>query len=298
MPSHIFTASAVLMALGGVIAATPSRADTIILYSGSETTTTLGPGTYDITVYGAHGGYSTIIGNSGGSGAEMEAEFNFAAQTTLTLLVGGVGGDGPGSPRGPGGGGGGTFIVDGTSPLIVAGGGGGGGYNGPGGNGLVTNGGGGGLGGPGYSGAGGGGFTTDGGPGFWGSGQGYSFLDGGRQAGGGFYGASGGGFGGGGGGGNYQGGGGGGYPGGYGGPGNSAGGGGGSYIDVSAIQILSEISGAAAPDDSPNGEVIITAVATPEPSTWAMLVAGFGSLLAFRRRGRNKSPSRDVGLAW
>jgi hypothetical protein len=281
------------MALGGIITSTPSRADVITLHTGSETTISLGPGTYNITAYGAAGGYSTIIGNSGGLGAEMGAQFNFTSPTILTLLVGGVGGDGPGSPRGPGGGGGGTFVVNGSTPLIVAGGGGGGGYNGPGGNGLVTNGGGGGLGGPGYSGAGGGGFSTNGGPGFWGSGQGFSFLNGGSQAGGGFYGASGGGFGGGGGGGNYQGGGGGGYTGGYGGPGNSAGGGGGSYIDISETQILSEVSGTAAPGDSPNGEVIITAAATatPEPSTWAMLVGGFGSLLVFRRRRWNQSQS-------
>jgi len=247
-----------------IIGGTTSASSNIILFTGSEKTTSLGPGTYDITAYGADGGYSTILGHSGGLGAEMEAQFNFTSSMTLTLMVGGAGGDGPGSPRGPGGGGGGTFVVYGTTPLIVAGGGGGGGYAGTGGNGLVTDGGDGGLGGPGYSGAGGGGFSTDGGPGFWGSGQGYSFLDGGGQAGGGFYGASGGGFGGGGGGGNYQGGGGGGYTGGYGGPGEGPGGGGGSYIDTSdsdaATQILSEVSGIAAPGGSPNGEVIITAV--------------------------------------
>lgn len=251
-----------------------ASASTIYLYSGGETTITLAPGTYDITTYGAAGGNSSISwGHSGGLGAEMEAEFTFTSATTLTLMVGGVGGNGPGSPNGPGGGGGGTFVVNGSTPLIVAGGGGGGGYDntylaGPG---LVTNGGSPGLGGRGYAAAGGGGFTADGDPGnvgSWESGQGYSFLHGGGSAGGGFYGASGGGFGGGGGGGNYAGGGGGGYTGGSGGFGNAGGEGGGSYIDSSAISIGTELSGVASPDDSPSGEVIITSVML-NSSSWS-----------------------------
>jgi hypothetical protein len=60
-----------------------------------------------------------------------------------------------------------------------------------------------------------------------------------------------------------------------------AGGGGGSIIDSSGT-VLAEVSGVASPDDSPNGEIIITAV--PEPSTWAMLLGAFASLLMFRRR--------------
>lgn len=64
--------------------------------------------------------------------------------------------------------------------------------------------------------------------------------------------------------------------GGYGG----AGGGGGSYIDSSATQIITEVSGIASPDDSPNGEIIITAV--PEPTTLAL--AGLGALLLFFQR--------------
>jgi hypothetical protein len=282
-------------ALLTVITPQPTSAQTTNFeYTGTEVTYTLGPGTYDITVYGAKGGFSTILSHSGGLGAEMEAVFSFSSPTTLTIMVGGAGGDGPGSPRGPGGGGGGTFVVAGGTPLIVAGGGGGGGYDntyGTGGPGLVSNGGSGGLGGPGYGGAGGGGFSTDGGPGFWGSGQGYSFLHGGGSAGGGFYGASGGGFGGGGGGGNYQGGGGGGYTGGAGGPGNSAGSGGGSYIDSSAIAIGTELSGVASPDGSHNGEVIIVAVSPPmiqkQPTSE---VVGLGSPASFSVLAMGRPP--------
>ena len=66
----------------------------------------------------------------------------------------------------------------------------------------------------------------------------------------------------GGGGGGYSGGGGGGSSGGIGG-----GGGGGSIIDSSAITNLAEVSGVASPDDPPNGEIIITAVSAPAPTT-------------------------------
>lgn len=236
------------------------------VFVGKRIEYTIAPGTYSITAYGAKGGFSTILNHEGGLGAEISAVFRFAEPTALTIVVGGAGNDGPGSPRGPGGGGGGSYVVAGTKPLVVAGGGGGGGYDntvGVGSPGLITNGGAGGLGGLGNGGAGGGGFTTDGGPGFWGSGQGYSFLNGGSTKGGGFYGASGGGFGGGGGGGNYQGGGGGGYTGGNGGAGNAGGNGGGSYVDASAVSIRLLRSGVASPDGSHNGQVIIESVVPP-----------------------------------
>jgi hypothetical protein len=45
--------------------------------------------------------------------------------------------------------------------------------------------------------------------------------------------------------------------------------------------VLSEVSGVASPDDSPNGEIIITAV--PEPSPVALSVAGTAVLVAYRR---------------
>ena len=107
----------------------------IYLFTGSITTITLNPGTYDITAYGAQGGSGSapVFGlNQGGLGAEMEGQFNFTASATLTLLVGGssislVNG------YGGGGGGGGSFVVNGSTPLVIAGGGGGsGGYGGAG----------------------------------------------------------------------------------------------------------------------------------------------------------------------
>jgi hypothetical protein len=157
------------------------------LFSGSETNITLSPGTYIITAYGAPGGYGPD-GAGGGMGAAMEAKFYFPTSATLTLLVGGGGGN---SATFGGGGGGGSFVVEGSTPLVIAGGGGGGGlgyggygYGGGGGNGNVsTNGddgngnrGGGGGGWGGYAGlggfgadyygaAGGGGFRGPGGPG-------------------------------------------------------------------------------------------------------------------------------------
>ncbi len=274
----------------------------IYLFTGSITTITLNPGTYDITAYGAQGGSGSarVLGvNQGGLGAEMEGQFNFTAPATLTLLVGGSG-ISLVNGYGGGGGGGGSFVVNGSNPLVIASGGGGG--SGPGGSGLtgttggtggdfnggIFNGGGGSGGNGGYSGTyagygygvsggGGGGYFSDGGSG------GSSFLHGGAggvglNTGNGVGGGSGGGggYGGGGGGGFYGGGGGGGYSGGGGG-GNNGGGGGGSIIDSSAIMVLAEVSGAASPNGSPNGEIIIAAV--PEPSALGLLALGAAAFL-------------------
>jgi len=121
----------------------PGSAQTnLYLFSGSETNITLPPGTYIITAYGAPGGGSVMNrGLKFGLGAEMSAEFNFSASTTLTLLVGGGGQYEP-NPFGNGGGGG-SFVVEGSTPLVIAGGGGGGGWaGGYGGNGNVGTGGG------------------------------------------------------------------------------------------------------------------------------------------------------------
>ncbi len=284
-------------------------------YSGSLQTITLGPGTYDITAYGAHGGngngpFSLQI-YGGGLGAEMSGEFSFSGLTTLTLLVGSADDYGvEPNERGGGGGGGGSFVVNGSTPLVVAGGGGNGILGGPGltttsgGNGnfggYADNGGNSGRGGGGGagdgSGGGGGGFSGSGSNGLTGINLGGSVTFGGSggssfEAGGnGIYAR--GGFGGGGSGeidGNLYGpgGGGGGYSGG-GGFSVGGGGGGGSYIDSSAIAVLTEVSGVASPNgspsspyDSPNGEIMITAV--PEPSTLALAGLGGLSLLLFRR---------------
>jgi hypothetical protein len=120
------------------------------------------------------------------------------------------------------------------------------------------------------------------------SGGGFSFLAGGAGGGGGDSGGSGG-FGGGAGGGGEGGGGGGGYSGGGGagwaGDGDydiGGGGGGGSFIDSSALAAITELSGIASPDGSPNGEIIITE--TPEPTTLALAGLGGLSLLLLRRK--------------
>ncbi|HTR41438.1 MAG TPA: immunoglobulin domain-containing protein, partial [Pseudomonadales bacterium] len=260
----------------GFLAIRASAQTNIYLFSGAETNITLSPGLYNITAYGAQGGND--IGN-GGLGAEIEGQFRFATATNLTILVGGGGGT---FTDGGGGGGGGSFVVNGGTPLLIAGGGGGSGtfsagsgltgINGAGANGGTNGYGGGGGSGEGSSGGyadggGGGGFYGDGGNSAAGIGGGNSFLNGGAGGSGDYRGFSNnnGGYGGGGGGGedgNDAGGGGGGYSGGGGGGGGvgSPGGGGGSYIDSSAAAKLTEISGVTSPNDSPNGEIIITAL--------------------------------------
>jgi hypothetical protein len=250
-------------------------------FTGSERTIILNPGTYDITAYGAQGGfyYYYDISGTGSLGAKVEAQFYFSNTVTLTFLVGGAG---AGAYGAGGGGGGGSFVVNDSTPLLIAGGGGGGIWSNIGGEGMNTTSGSSGYGGGvpgvgGYGGSGafgggggGGGFYSSGGGGTFGGGGGDSFYDGGSGGGGGGYstfdgdGFGGdGGFGGGGGGeGGYNpgGGGGGGYSGGGGGRGFGGGGGGGSFIDSSAIVEFPEVSGIASPDGSPNGEIIILTI--------------------------------------
>ena len=258
------------------------------LYTGSISTVTLDPGTYNILANGAQGGN----GNgpfSGGSGAKIGGTFTFLAPTTLTLLVGGTGLQ---SNFG-GGGGGGSFVVQGTTPLAVAGGGGSagnfssgapGGLESSGSPGIFVNddhqfifyGGQGGQGGQGGGSGGGGGFIGSG-AGSFGNGGSSFFLGGGG--------------GGGGGGGNGGGGGGGGYSGGGGGaaafstylgsPIGSGGGGGGSFLDPSATDTIG-FSGVR----SGNGEIDITFVSeVPEPTTLALAgLSGLSLLLLFRRQ--------------
>ena len=59
-------------------------------------------------------------------------------------------------------------------------------------------------------------------------------------------------------------------------------GGGGSYIAPSAIKVLAEVSGVPSPDDSPNGEIMITE--SPEPTTLALAGLSGLFLMLFRRQ--------------
>jgi len=252
---------------------TGSAQTNIYQFTGFEQSITLPPGTYDITAYGARGGYEISQFNRSGRGAEMEALFRFTTNTTLTVLVGG---GGKNAATSGGGGGGGSFVVSGTTPLVIAGGGGGScggdgssgrtnqtGADGPGG-GLGGSGGNGGGGGNSTGGGGGGGFSGNGG----GSGTAYggiSFLDGGSGGSLAYNGAYGG----------YGGGGGGGCAG-------NGGGGGGSIIDSSAVAIVTAVSGVASPDSPTNGEIIIITV--PKPITLA-LAATAGGQFAFNITG-------------
>jgi hypothetical protein len=62
------------------------------------------------------------------------------------------------------------------------------------------------------------------------------------------------------------------------------GGGGGSVIDSSATMFMTEVSGVASPDDSPNGEIIITEISdVPEPATMALVGLGGLCVGLFRR---------------
>ena len=288
---RVFLAGASMIAM---LVAGQARALTFD-FTGAETTW-VAPvsGVYDITAYGAQGG--ALRYPIGGLGAEAGGDVFLTAGTTLTLLVGGK------PPEG--GGGGGSFVFGaGATTLVAAGGGGGGGfYYGDGGPGLATTAGGpgGGIihdgGAGGVDGNGGAGGAATGASGYWGGG-GAGVLSGGGSA----YGAPSvdshgkgvlpplnGGFGGGGGAGLNGGGGGGGFSGGGGGSGGDEGvtngGGGGSYLsDLVSHQVLA--SGV----NSRNGSISITIV--PEPSTWAMTLAGFAGLgwLAHMRRRKTTS---------
>ena len=202
-------------------------------------------------------------------------------------------------------------LPPGTYNITAYGGGGGNGGgstgsaggNGSGGGGT---GGSGGAGGSGSNGSGGGGFNSGGTSGSHGGMGGGSFLSGGAGGAGdsnigGANGSSGsGGYGGGGGGGsNFTGGGGsGGGGGGYSGGGGGAygvGGGGGSIIDSSAIANLAEVSGIASPDDSPDGEIIITAV--PPPPTVGITTVDSLPVVIWPSAGTNFTLQMTTNLA-
>ena len=222
-------------------------------------------GFYSITATGAAGG-SSSTGGTGGPGAEVGGEFELAAGTILSIIVGGQGGYGAGSGAG---GGGASDVVELPGPsspaqttLLVAGGGGGSGAdsNAAQGNGetsgLATTSGSGAGGAGGMAGAGGGG----GGGGYQGGSGGAVAQPGqpgastAQNASGGASASGGpGGYGGGGGGGqDGGGGGGGGYGGGVGGSGAGDAGTGGGSLDLGQDALL------ASGIDSGAGSVIIT----------------------------------------
>jgi PEP-CTERM motif len=270
-------------------------------------------GEYAVELLGASGGNvtSNVVAPVGGLGAEVSGDVFLTAGEDLNLFVGGQGG----SAQYAGGGGGGSFLFQGTDILAVAGGGGGAGYITSGGPGLAGTSGGAGVG-PlggngGAGGTGGGGGGRDGGGGGAGSagyggdgdgsgaGFGGKFPDGGDGS---YYGGSGsGGFGGGGGGSSglsLSGGGGSGFSGGGGGGGDrggahggddGGGGGGGSYLASLFTDQVLTMGGASRGDGSISIELL---KAVPEPSTWAMMLAGFAGLgwLA-HARGRKTSPA-------
>jgi PEP-CTERM motif len=248
-------------------------------------------GEYAIELLGAGGGNSSFFDSVGGLGAEVSGDIFLTKGEELTLFAGDQGGSGTYA----GGGGGGSFLFRGTDVLAVAGGGGGAGASdgnpglagtsgrkgeGDGGAGGVggTGGGGGGIGG------GGGGAGVKTGPaGYGGDGAGSGAGFGGKFPNGGAGGAGAGS-------GGYGGGGGSGFSGGGGGGGNFGGGGGaGSYLaGVFKDQVLK--AGVNGGDGSISISLLTAAV--PEPSTWAMMIAGFAGLgwLA-RTRGRKTSPA-------
>jgi PEP-CTERM motif-containing protein len=255
-------------------------ANAIVFQFGGAAYTIPSTGLYDFSVAGAQGGHF------GGDGALVGGELFLDAGTTLNILVGGVGGYLQGNGSG-GGGGGGSFVFGAGALLFAAGGGSGAAFLGGGSPGIGS---GGHPAGPAsYGGAGGLGVPV----GFPGTGPDYvpglpatsgSFPNGGQGAtvcfasGGCLSGpiTGSGGYGGGGGAG-YNGGGGGG-----GAPGGAAGQGGYSFVTGLARDPFGITGG----NSGYSGYVSINAV-VPEPSTWAMMLAGFSVLGAMLlRRGR------------
>jgi hypothetical protein len=272
---------AVASMLAMAVAAGQARA-VVFNFTGSEVDYTIPvTGRYDIVTFGAQGGASSL-GASGGLGAEAGGVLSLIGGTTLAIFVGGEGQSGALGFFVSGGGGGGSFVFESGSLLAAAGGGGGAGLTstvqgGPGlagtsgGKGQDVHGGAGGANGNGGQsgiaaigvGGGGGGVLSAGipnfGPGAAAPGDATPPGTGGDGGGAGLVGGDGG-FGGGG------------------------GGGGGSFL-LSSFANPALISGV----NSGNGFVSIAIV--PEPSTWAMTLAGFAGLgwLAGARRRKTSS---------
>jgi hypothetical protein len=313
-----------IFALGMFGCASASAAVPLGNVSTYDITTT---GTYALGVGGAQGGVYPGLPMIGGGGATIYGDIYLTAGTELSYLIGTAGYAQNGDGGSAGSGGGMSFIAIGDQPLIVAGGGGGAAwFQGTGGPGLIGTSGGGlnpGTNGQGSPTPGGGaGWLSDGNSGMGAS----EFFGGGGKSGptweggGGYLGnnfdvsgpGGAGGFGGGGGGGYSCGGGGGGYSGGSGGsdgntlPGGicTNGGGGGSYISPLLFNVVAIEGGNAGPvatfpvlgfkytDFAVDGFVTISAV--PEPSTWAMLLVGFG-FIGFTLRSKKRRSERLLG---
>jgi hypothetical protein len=107
-----FLASVALLSV--TVPAAGAKATTIDFnYTGSIISFTVPvTGVYEIDAFGAEGGVNAGIGGarSAGLGAEASGQFNLTAGQTLSLLVGGQGGNGSGVDGG-GGGGGGSFVA-------------------------------------------------------------------------------------------------------------------------------------------------------------------------------------------
>lgn len=287
---------------GALIAAfTASAADAAsFVYTGSvQSFVVTQNGLYDLVAAGAQGG-----GINAGLGARVSGRLALTSGTTLYVVVGGQGTDIGGPVVKAGGGGGGTFIYKNLStPLVVAGGGSGHAFTVAGNNGVVGTRGGdatcisggvsfGGTGGSDGNGGGGCALGAGGGGGFLSNGgAGNDSGTGGAGGPGGFVGgANGGGFGGGGGAriSSISGGGGGGYSGGGGGGGLQSGGGGGSFLAASATNRFLE-----SPRNLFNGSATIDLFSVtggvPEPSSWAMLITGFGGIGTMLRRRRRSA---------
>ncbi len=233
------------------LASTAAEAATFVFTGSVQTYNVTTTGLYVLRAAGAQGGTAKGGGSAqttpGGAGALVSGRLSLASGTTLNVVVGGQGGSFTGFGSG-GGGGGGTFIYrDLATPLAIAGGGGG-----------SANG---------YSG-----------------GSGRDSGDGGNSAGNQYY-VSFGGSGGSGGEGSQSSGGGGGGGGGFsGGAGyNYGGGGGGSFLTDAATHELLQ-AGVNTGDGFASIELFQGAV--PEPSSWAMLITGFGGIGAMLRRRR------------
>jgi PEP-CTERM motif len=269
-------------ALAILASAAAANAETFTM-PGMFSFTALVTGEYAVELLGASGG-STLGGSVGGLGAEASGDVFLTQGEDLTLFVGGQGISG----HFAGGGGGGSFVFNGTNVLAVAGGGGGAGFDlGPGGPGLAgrsggTAGGTGGAGGMYGNGGVGGGIIA--GPVIIGGGGAGAGVNAG-SAGFGGDGADAGIFGG------Y----GGRFPiGGAGSPGSGGGGGyggggGGSYLARLFTDQVLTMGGASRGDGSISIDFLPPAV--PEPSTWAMMLAGFAGLgwLAHARRRKTSA---------